>query len=52
MSEFTKGKWICYLPSENDIRESIEDCNIFSVRNFLNVKKNSSVSYKIALVNY
>lgn len=32
MSEFTKGKWICYLPSKCNIREGIEDCNIFSVQ--------------------
>ena len=32
MSEFTKGKWICYLPSENDIRGGLKDCNIFSVQ--------------------
>ena len=32
MSKFTPGKWIYYPPSENDVREGLTDCNIFSVQ--------------------
>ena len=32
MSKFTAGKWIYYSPYENDIREGLKDCDIFSVQ--------------------
>lgn len=32
MSNFTPGKWIYYPPSENDIREGLEDCTILSIQ--------------------
>ena len=32
MSKFTPGKWIYYPPSENDIREGLEDCTILSTQ--------------------
>ena len=32
MSKFTKGKWICYFPPENDTQEGRKDCDIFSIQ--------------------
>ncbi|MBQ3455814.1 MAG: hypothetical protein IJG36_05205 [Synergistaceae bacterium] len=32
MSGFTKGKWIYYPPSENDIREGLENYDILSIQ--------------------
>ena len=31
MSKFTSGKWIYYSPSEQDIKDGVNECNIFSV---------------------
>ena len=32
MSSFTQGNWIYYSPYENDIPESLKDCDIFFVQ--------------------
>lgn len=32
MSKFTPGKWIYYPPSENNAREGVTECDIFSVQ--------------------
>lgn len=35
MSKFTPGKWIYYPPSENDMREGLEDCTILSTQGII-----------------